>query len=217
LDDTLHDRTAAGRLRAAHWVDHYLMPDTPTERAERIAWLIALDDSGYGSKAEILGHLRTLRPTLEWDEATFTRLFVQGLFEHMTLTPDAALLLEALRANRVPWGIVTNGPTTQRDKIVHLGLEGLTDCVFVSGEFGCGKPDRRIFDAAADCLGFPAAQILYVGDHALNDIGGAHGAGMKTAWLAPGRVWPSELAPAPDYILASLADVRPLLNLAISA
>ncbi len=212
LDDTLHDRTAAGRLRAERWVDQHLTPDGPTERAQMVAWLIALDDGGYGSKAEILRRLQERRPALAWDVETFTRLFVEALIEHITLTEEAQSLLEALQTDQIPWGIVTNGPATQRDKIVHLGLDKLTDCVLVSSEFGCRKPDRRIFDAAADRLGVPATQILFVGDHCRNDIVGAHGAGMATAWLAHGRPWPQEEAAAPDHIVSSLADVWPILN-----
>lgn len=217
LDDTLHDRTQAGRLRAARWVDQYLPTNSPEERAESIEWLIALDNGGYGSKAEILRRLQERNPALGWNIGTFTQMFVEALFEHMTLTEDAEPLLGSLRANGIPWGIVTNGSPTQRDKVIHLGLDGLTNCVFVSGEFGSKKPDRRIFDAAAACLGIPSAQVLFVGDHAQNDIAGAAGAGMKTAWLSHGREWPTEQPTTPDYILTSLSDITTLLDLAIAA
>jgi putative hydrolase of the HAD superfamily len=46
-----------------------------------------------------------------------------------------------------------------------------------------GKPDVRIFQAAAQRLGLQPAQILHVGDDANLDVLGALNAGMQTAWV----------------------------------
>lgn len=63
-------------------------------------------------------------------------------------------------------------------------------------EFGVGKPDRRIFEAAADTLQVPAAAVLHIGDDPLLDVKGAHDAGMQTVWVnRDGKAWALDLAP----------------------
>ena len=53
------------------------------------------------------------------------------------------------------------------------------DIVVVSGDINIHKPDAAIFIYTADKLGLKAEECLYVGDHPVNDIEGALGAGMK--------------------------------------
>jgi FMN hydrolase / 5-amino-6-(5-phospho-D-ribitylamino)uracil phosphatase len=48
---------------------------------------------------------------------------------------------------------------------------------------GVGKPDPRIFEAAAQRLGLQPQHILHVGDDANLDVIGALNAGMQTAWV----------------------------------
>ncbi len=48
---------------------------------------------------------------------------------------------------------------------------------------GFGKPDARIFDAAAQLVGVAAHQVLHVGDDARLDVVGALGAGMQAVWV----------------------------------
>jgi FMN phosphatase YigB (HAD superfamily) len=50
--------------------------------------------------------------------------------------------------------IVTNGMTdNQREKIYHTGLASLVDAWCISGEVGIRKPDRGIFELAAQRCG----------------------------------------------------------------
>jgi len=218
LDHTLYDRWQAGRLRDEWFVDTHLSLSSAPERQAALDLLTDLDMGGYGDKRTLFETMHRHYPSLNKDDEMLRAAYVDRLVESLTLSDETAALLNALQDARVPFGVITNGTSrTQRRKLDVLGVSGLTSCVFVSEEFGCKKPEPRIFAAASSCLGFPPAQILFVGDHCELDIFGAHRAGMKTAWLAHGRVWPAEQATAPDYVLASLADVRPLLNLATSA
>ncbi|KAF1018444.1 MAG: 5-amino-6-(5-phospho-D-ribitylamino)uracil phosphatase YigB [Paracidovorax wautersii] len=64
-------------------------------------------------------------------------------------------------------------------------------------EFGVGKPDRRIFEAAADALQVPVAAVLHIGDDPLLDVKGAHEAGMQTVWInRTGKAWALDFAPS---------------------
>ncbi|MEA2594966.1 MAG: putative hydrolase of the superfamily, partial [Thermomicrobiales bacterium] len=117
-------------------------------------------------------------------------------------------LLAALDDVGVPWGIVSNGSRSQRNKIRKLGLEGRTNCIVISEAVGVRKPDPAIFHLAAERLLVHPAATLFVGDHPDADIVGAAGAGMRTAWLHRGREWPARLASShPHYTIDTLTDL----------
>jgi HAD superfamily hydrolase (TIGR01549 family) len=78
-------------------------------------------------------------------------------------------------------------------------------------EVGVGKPDARIFNAAAGSLGLQPQQILHVGDDAHLDVIGARNAGMQTAWVnRSDHLWsqPEE----PHATVASLLELCDLLT-----
>lgn len=63
-------------------------------------------------------------------------------------------------------------------------------------DFGCGKPDVRIFHAGAQAAGVLPHEVLHVGDDAALDVLGALGAGMQTAWVnRHGHTWPHDAQP----------------------
>jgi HAD superfamily hydrolase (TIGR01458 family) len=72
-----------------------------------------------------------------------------------------------------------------------------------------GKPAAAFFQAAAGRLGLPADNLLMVGDDIITDIGGAQGAGLKTALVQTGKFRPADLdgSVKPDAVLASVAEL----------
>ncbi|WP_446666453.1 HAD family hydrolase [Flexivirga sp. B27] len=54
-----------------------------------------------------------------------------------------------------------------------------------SNELGVAKPHLRMFAAACDVLGTPAAEVLHVGDNPAADVVGAQAAGMSAALVQP--------------------------------
>src|SRR5207245_11329665 len=66
-----------------------------------------------------------------------------------------------------------------RQLLTSSGILGYFDSTLFSDEVGHGKPDRRIFVAAAKELGLPINEILQVGDNPQTDVRGAKQAGMK--------------------------------------
>jgi putative hydrolase of the HAD superfamily len=98
-----------------------------------------------------------------------------------------------LRELGIPLGIVTNGPSKlQRGKIEGAGLHQLIDEIFISEEFGSGKPDAAIFHAACRSLKAEPATSWFVGDNPSADIIGAHNAGLRTIWLERSLPWPED-------------------------
>lgn len=89
-------------------------------------------------------------------------------------------------AARIPIGIMTNGPSQHQWKKVNA-LEAQQwfprETIFVSGDLGAAKPDRRIFDWACSKMGQKPEEMYMVGDSYDNDVVGAMSAGWKAIWL----------------------------------
>ena len=80
-------------------------------------------------------------------------------------------------------GILSNGDAQSQKKKIHaLNMDAYVDAVLVTGEYGIHKPDRRIFEIAAEKMGLPCNEIAYIGDTFHRDILGAMKAGMKPVW-----------------------------------
>ena len=62
-----------------------------------------------------------------------------------------------------------------------------------------------------DIPGLATEEVLFVGDNPYTDILGAHGVGMKTAWVRMDRKYPAD-APAPDYVIDHVEELKDLLG-----
>jgi putative hydrolase of the HAD superfamily len=106
-----------------------------------------------------------------------------GLVTPPALNVDTGLVLMNLRARGYKIGLICNtgrGPgRILRQLMASSGILGYFDATVFSDEVGHGKPDRRIFIAAAKELGLPINEILHVGDNPETDVRGAKQAGMK--------------------------------------
>lgn len=213
LDDTLYSRRAA----FASWLDAYVTGTlrlTDAAETKRVRALVhSLDLNGYGSKQAIFERLHTLYPALPGDAPRSQETFFAEFLTHIAPEAETEALLDSLADAEIPFGVITNGSVRQWRKIEALGLDQRMSCLFVSETFGVKKPDPAIFRAAADCLGLPLAEILFVGDNPHADISGAYTAGMPAAWLHRGQAWPTEIANEPKYILSSLGEIAAILGL----
>lgn len=72
-----------------------------------------------------------------------------------------------------------------------------------------GKPAGEFFNAAAEQLQLPPAEVVMIGDDIHADIGGAQAAGLQGVMVRTGKFRPSDLEGAvkPDAILDSVADL----------
>lgn len=92
----------------------------------------------------------------------------------------------------------------QRAKLAAVGLDRRFANVLISDDVGARKPDAAFFAALLRVLGSPADACLMVGDHPVNDIAGAHAAGMQTCWL---RNRHFTTAVDADHVVDSLLEV----------
>ena len=185
FDDTLQDREAAYRKYCAAFLDEFFPGLPAAEKAGRIDEMESRIDGGYRKREEYFPELIEL---WDWREHppvdVLCRHFNERYGEHVALFPDAVPTIEQLKRLGYRLGIVSNGPSVlQNKKLDTAGIRRLFDVVVVSGDYGIHKPDRRLFDLAAQQLGVPNEACLFVGDHPVNDIQGALGAGMQAVWM----------------------------------
>ncbi|TFZ08695.1 HAD family hydrolase [Ramlibacter humi] len=202
-------------------LDDTLWPIWPTiERAEHVLhdWLTehapmaAALFSNPGALREIRNHVAEHRPELKHDLSAVRResirlalyragedpLLAEPAFDafftarqQVELFEDARPALERL-ARRFPLVSLSNGNAD----LARVGLDGFFRAAVSAREFGVGKPDPRIFHAAAGAVDTPAEAVLHVGDDATLDVVGALNAGMQAVWVNRGdHLWPHEQHP----------------------
>jgi putative hydrolase of the HAD superfamily len=217
-------------------LDDTLWPIWPTiERAEKVLheWLVdnapmaaALFSSPLALR-EIRDYMAANRPDLKNDlsavrresirlalyragenpllaEAAFDVFFAER--QRVTLFEDAQPSLEFLAA-RFPLVTISNGNAD----IARVGLGAYFRATISAREFGVGKPDPRIFHAAAGAIELKPEDILHVGDDATLDALGAINAGMQAAWVnRSDHLWPHEQEP--HVTLGSLTELCALFK-----
>ncbi len=181
FDETLQDRTAAFEK----YMDTFLAdfcPDISREEAEKRKEEMRI--TGKGGYVNREAWYAGLIKSWNWLDApsnvVLANHYDTKFGDHNVIFPDSERLLKELKNRGYLVGIITNGPSyLQNHKMDTSGLRPYCDIVVVSGDVGVHKPDPAIFTYTADKLGVRAEECIYVGDHPVNDIEGALGAGMK--------------------------------------
>lgn len=140
--------------------------DKATVKQERFVRLLDALDAGHAD-ASLVG-----------------RYYMKRYAAHWRFVPGARDAFDAV-AERYPVGVLTNGfSEVQARKLDQFPvLRERSSAVVVSEETGAMKPDRRVFDAAADRAGVASSSILYVGDSYRSDVQGGQNAGWRVAWF----------------------------------
>ena len=208
LDDTLVRRQAVFSDWAKEFASRY--PDD----AGLVAWLTEEDRGGWRPRQELWSLVKT-RLNLEPPVEQLVADWQQDFTARFALQPDAADALKRARSSGWRLGVVTNGDAHgQAAKVSAARLDELVDAVCISGAEGIEKPDRRIFERAADRCGAELTGGWMVGDNAVADIQGAHNAGLHSVWINyDSDAWPDDL-PRPT---ASAATVAAAVGLVLSA
>jgi putative hydrolase of the HAD superfamily len=129
--------------------------------------------------------------------------------EGMSVFAGAVETLQRLRAHGVQLGLVTNGSSTdQRAKLERFDLARHFDHILIEGEFGCGKPDARVYRAALDALRARPADSWFVGDNLEWDVAAPQRLGLRTIWVDAARAGLPANAPVrPHRIIHSLPEL----------
>jgi HAD superfamily hydrolase (TIGR01549 family) len=213
-------------------LDDTLWPIWPTiERAERALaqWLIDYAPATArlyatpGALREARNHLQSTRPDLSSDLSALRRESIRHVLlqagddpelaepafdvffderQRVQLFEDAMPALEWL-STRFPVVALSNGNAD----VHRVGLGHHFHAALSAREFGVGKPDPRIFHAAAGAAGVLAGEVLHIGDDPHLDVLGGLGAGMQVAWVnRAGAAWEH----APLHPHTTVADLMAL-------
>jgi len=124
------------------------------------------------------------------------------------LFPDTIPALEALRAH-YRLGLLSNGSRLPET----VGLAGHFETVVFAQDHRVAKPDKGIFEVVERELGLGPEVCVLVGDHPVNDVAGAHGAGWRSVWLdRDGAVSFPDDGPRPDAVVATLTELPEVLR-----
>ncbi len=105
----------------------------------------------------------------------------QRIFRNIRPFPHLSEFLLGLKSRGYAIGVMSDFPAG--DKLAHLKLPHVWDCVISSEETGYLKPNPEPFLFLASSLGTEPERVLYVGNNYDYDIVGAFNVGMKTAHL----------------------------------
>lgn len=109
--------------------------------------------------------------------------------------------------------LASNGtPKTQRSRIASAGIAPYFENIFISGEIGVNKPDKRFFDSCfAQIPGIDPSRAMMVGDSLTSDILGGKNAGIPTCWVNA-KHKPRRPDIIPDYEIESISQLEALLE-----
>jgi len=129
--------------------------------------------------------------------------------EAMRLFPETRAFLDALRARGLPLALVTNGDAVQqRDKIERHDLARYFGAILIEGEFGCGKPEERVYREALRQLGVRPEGAWMVGDHLEWDVFAPQRLGLTGVWIDRGGAGlPADADARPHRIIRSLSEL----------
>jgi putative hydrolase of the HAD superfamily len=210
LDGTLFDRTASVMAGLHRQYARFAEQLQTTPVTDFVARFTVLDERGYVRKAIVYPQLAAEFGWTPGLAQTLCDDYYARYHDECIGFPGLAQTLADLRSLGVKFGLVTNGSEQmQRGVIRALDLEPAFDAILISESEGIRKPDVRIFERALARLGVGAAQTLFVGDHPINDIAGAQGAGMYTAWKRDLH-WGE--CPQADWVIDDLNELIPIVQ-----
>ena len=191
LDHTLFDRYATIKKLVPQLRKHFDLNDGISDE-------FFIQELSYGDKhfvhkgwEGIYNHLvskgvfRTLPGFSEYTEIVLRH------FKHLAEKYDfAEPTLEKIRSMGYKVGLITNGNSPlQYKKLQMLELTDKFDEIIVSGDTPYEKPDKRIFLMMAEKMGVEPSEMMYVGDHPLNDVEGSRKAGCVSVWVKTTGTW----------------------------
>lgn len=185
FDDTLQNRPAAFRRFGEYFLAKYMPHLQGTAREAAFDTMKALNNSGYVDYMQYFTAMPQAVGVENPPPAEVLFREYQRVFPNFVQLFDGSVdTLRTLRERGYRVGIVTNGPCVQQHRKLDVsGLRPLLDTVLVSSEEGVAKPEAELFYRAAARLGLSPAQCVFVGDHPVNDIDGAIGAGMSAIFM----------------------------------
>jgi putative hydrolase of the HAD superfamily len=155
---------------------------------------------------------------LEHDPALLTAYY--EFWEPHTLTdPDVGPLFEALRADGIKVGVLSNTiwPRAWHEAFFERdGVRHLIDGDVYTSEIPWTKPSPKAFRAAMDAVGASdPARCVYVGDRLFDDIYGAQQAGLRAVHVPLSAIPATQVGHTegePDAVVRRLSEVHAVVS-----
>jgi putative hydrolase of the HAD superfamily len=96
------------------------------------------------------------------------------------LFPETLEVLQELKNRELKLGVISNFDNRIYTVMESLHIRHFFDVVVLSSETGYSKPDPEIFAAAIEAIGFPASDIVFVGDSVDDDVKAGIRAGLTS-------------------------------------
>lgn len=211
MDHTLFDRYATIRAIMPAFCEAFDVALSVDEAAELLC--------KYDKKLNIFGWpmvFNKLKAKGMFNTAPHFAQYAAFLYEHFSQTsvdyPFTIPTLKKLREDGYKVGMITNGDhDIQAAKIDNLGYTPYFDEVLISGDCDFEKPEPEIFIEMAKKLGIQPHEMVYVGDHPVNDVDGSRAAGCIPVWVKTYGIWIDDIEEAP-YSVDDISFVPSLLN-----
>ena len=108
--------------------------------------------------------------------------------------------------------LLTNGaPSLQNTKLkITPEIAEYFKHIVISGDFGRGKPDPKIFEFALEKANTPPDNVVMIGDNLMTDILGANRTGIKNIWINHHQQTAEQVKPT--YEVKRLKEILPILK-----
>jgi putative hydrolase of the HAD superfamily len=132
--------------------------------------------------------------------------------QNEALVPGAIATIKKLLKRGIRLALITNGGSEmQRAKINKFQLAPYFENILIEGEFGCGKPDERVFKHTLDKLNVAPSAAWMLGDDLGRDIAPCRALGIFSVWVNGTTDEPQDTNTRPDKIIKSIAEIPGLL------
>ena len=206
-----------------HWRDRtyrflqQVYPEIDRETFDRVdrAAVDKLIDSGKAPQLTLretmdviaTGIYEALRLDLEVKDR-YVNFFCEGAEGHLERNRRWLTTLQ----DRYRLGVISNNFGNTQGWCDEYNLSPLLDIVVDSAVVGVSKPEAGIFRAALSGLSTSPEEAIYVGDTYLDDVVGAKGVGMWTAWLVGEEDKECPDASLVDFQLTELQELQSFLE-----
>ncbi|WP_047982828.1 HAD family hydrolase [Ornithinibacillus californiensis] len=131
--------------------------------------------------------------------------------QHPFVFEDTFTVLNQLKDNYQLVMLTNGSPSLQKTKLeLTPALLAYFDTIFISGDFGIGKPDPSLFNYLLEETGLTTSNSIMVGDNLNTDILGANRVGMKNVWINRNNQKTKEIQPT--YEIDKLVELVPIIN-----
>ncbi len=214
LDHTLFDRYGTIKKIAPQIISEFNISDGVT--AEIFAEELSYADKQFVHKGwkkihEYLVNKNMFKVAPTYEEYAGC---VLKSFKTTTVKYDFAIpVLKEIKNMGIKTALITNGtPELQNFKLMSLGMTDCFDEIIISGETAYEKPDVRIFQLMATSLGIKPSEMLYIGDHPVNDVDGSRKAGCIPVWVKTTGTWVFPEVPKPELQVETVEEIPDIIR-----